>query len=45
MTELVCEWSTDEALADDRGKPTPEFLRIYEDWGQGGIGELLDDYS
>ncbi|KAL8276945.1 hypothetical protein RQP46_010673 [Phenoliferia psychrophenolica] len=41
MTELVCEWSTDEALADDRGKPTPEFLKIYEDWGQGGIGVLV----
>lgn len=40
MTELVCDWPLDEAHADDRGKPTPEFLKIYEQWGTGGIGKI-----
>ncbi|KAM0753966.1 FMN-linked oxidoreductase [Meredithblackwellia eburnea MCA 4105] len=41
MTELVCEWPKDEAHADNRGKPNAVYLRMYEEWGQGGIGTLI----
>jgi hypothetical protein len=26
---------------DERGKPTPEYIRLYEEWGQGAIGIIV----
>jgi 2,4-dienoyl-CoA reductase-like NADH-dependent reductase (Old Yellow Enzyme family) len=39
MTERLCTWSDDNL--DDRGKPTPEYIRLYEEWGKGGIGVIV----
>jgi 2,4-dienoyl-CoA reductase-like NADH-dependent reductase (Old Yellow Enzyme family) len=39
MSERLCTW--DNADPDERGKPTPEYLRLYEEWGQGEIGVIV----
>ena len=36
MTERLCEWDKVEI----RGKPTQEYLKLYEEWGRGAIGKL-----
>jgi 2,4-dienoyl-CoA reductase-like NADH-dependent reductase (Old Yellow Enzyme family) len=36
MTERLCAWS--ERDLDERGKPTPEYIRVYEEWGKGQMG-------
>jgi hypothetical protein len=36
MTERLCTW--DDANSTECGKPTPEYLHLYEEWGQGQIG-------
>jgi hypothetical protein len=36
MTERLCTW--DDANPNECGKPTPEYLHLYEEWGQGQIG-------
>lgn len=35
MTERLCSWA-EEAV---RGKPTAEYLQLYETWSAGEIGE------
>jgi hypothetical protein len=37
MTERLCAWS-DPALSEENGKPTPEYLRLYEKWGEAQLG-------
>jgi 2,4-dienoyl-CoA reductase-like NADH-dependent reductase (Old Yellow Enzyme family) len=39
MTERLCTWSDDNL--DERGKPTPEYERLYEEWGKGEIGVIV----
>ena len=39
MTERVCTW--DDKNLDECGKPTEEYRRLYELWGQGGIGTIV----
>jgi 2,4-dienoyl-CoA reductase-like NADH-dependent reductase (Old Yellow Enzyme family) len=39
MTERLCLWDDDLAASDARGTPTPEYLKLYEEWGKGGMGE------
>jgi 2,4-dienoyl-CoA reductase-like NADH-dependent reductase (Old Yellow Enzyme family) len=39
MTERLCTW--DDTNLDECGKPTPEYLRLYEQWGQGEIGVIV----
>jgi hypothetical protein len=36
MTERLCTWDDDNST--ECGKPTPEYLRLYEEWGKGQIG-------
>jgi hypothetical protein len=36
MTERLCTW--DDGNPDECGKPTPEYLHVYEEWGKGKIG-------
>lgn len=40
MSEGLCTWDDDEAQADSRGKPTKEYLKLYEEWGKGLIGTV-----
>ncbi|CEQ38980.1 SPOSA6832_00481, partial [Sporobolomyces salmonicolor] len=39
MTERLCTYSQDNF--DERGKPTPEYLKLYEEWGKGKIGVIV----
>ncbi|GAA6043533.1 hypothetical protein JCM8097_001206, partial [Rhodosporidiobolus ruineniae] len=39
MTERLCTYSQDNL--DERGKPTPEYLKLYEEWGKGAIGVIV----
>lgn len=39
MTERLCTY--DENDLDARGKPTPEYLKLYEEWGKGEIGVIV----
>jgi len=39
MTERVCTW--DDTNPDERGKPTPEYIHLYEEWGKGAIGTII----
>jgi 2,4-dienoyl-CoA reductase-like NADH-dependent reductase (Old Yellow Enzyme family) len=39
MTERLCTWSDENP--DERGKPTPEYVRLYEEWGKGEIGVIV----
>ncbi|KAK4962945.1 hypothetical protein LTR10_000572 [Elasticomyces elasticus] len=42
MTERLCSWnllSSEDVNA--RGVPTEEYTRLYERWGQGGIGVIV----
>jgi hypothetical protein len=44
MTERLCTWDDDNST--ECGKPTPEYLHLYEEWGQGQIGcAALPSYS
>lgn len=31
----------DDENHDERGKPTPEYLKLYEEWGKGAIGVIV----
>lgn len=37
MTERLCEWNDPNI----RGRPTAEYLKLYEEWGKGAIGKLF----
>lgn len=39
MTERLCSW--DEKDIASRGKPTPEYIRLYEEWGKGKFGVIV----
>ncbi|GAA6035118.1 hypothetical protein JCM8097_006369, partial [Rhodosporidiobolus ruineniae] len=39
MTERLCTYSQDNL--DERGKPTPEYIKLYEEWGKGAIGTIV----
>lgn len=39
MTERLCSWGENGALTN--GKPTPEYLKLYEEWGAGAIGTIV----
>lgn len=39
MTERLCAYDQDNH--DLRGKPTPEYVALYEQWGQGEIGIIV----
>ncbi|KAH9819696.1 hypothetical protein DFH28DRAFT_33952 [Melampsora americana] len=39
MTERLCTYS--ETDLGERGKPTPEYLRLYKLWGEGQIGIIV----
>jgi 2,4-dienoyl-CoA reductase-like NADH-dependent reductase (Old Yellow Enzyme family) len=39
MTERLCTWSDENP--DECGKPTPEYVRLYEEWGKGEIGVIV----
>jgi 2,4-dienoyl-CoA reductase-like NADH-dependent reductase (Old Yellow Enzyme family) len=39
MTERLCTW--DDENPDNCGKPTPEYLKLYEEWGRGEIGIVV----
>ncbi|KAB5522878.1 hypothetical protein GE09DRAFT_494598 [Coniochaeta sp. 2T2.1] len=39
MTEYMCSWSSTDR--DARGIPTPEYIKLYRIWGQGGFGVVL----
>jgi hypothetical protein len=39
MTERLCTY--DDNDLDARGKPTPEYLKAYEEWGKGQIGVVV----
>ncbi|KAH9819697.1 hypothetical protein DFH28DRAFT_1105412 [Melampsora americana] len=39
MTEKLCTYS--ETDLNERGKPTPEYLRLYKLWGEGQIGIIV----
>jgi hypothetical protein len=39
MTERLCTW--DDTNWDVCGQPTKEYLRLYQEWGQGGIGVIV----
>jgi 2,4-dienoyl-CoA reductase-like NADH-dependent reductase (Old Yellow Enzyme family) len=39
MTERLCIWN--DAEPKTSGQPTPEYIRLYEEWGQGGIGVIV----
>jgi len=39
MTERLCTY--DEVNHDLRGKPTPEYIELYEQWGKGAIGIIV----
>jgi 2,4-dienoyl-CoA reductase-like NADH-dependent reductase (Old Yellow Enzyme family) len=39
MTERLCTY--DDNDLDARGKPTPEYIKLYEEWGKGEIGTIV----
>ncbi|KAJ9112636.1 hypothetical protein QFC19_000656 [Naganishia cerealis] len=39
MTERLCTY--DDNDLDARGKPTPEYVKTYEEWGKGQIGVVV----
>ncbi|EPQ32058.1 uncharacterized protein PFL1_00256 [Pseudozyma flocculosa PF-1] len=39
MTERLCTWSKDDFKK--RGWPTPEYISLYKDWGEGEIGTIV----
>ncbi|KAG0655068.1 hypothetical protein C6P46_001258 [Rhodotorula mucilaginosa] len=39
MTERLCTFDQDNL--DERGKPTPEYIKLYEEWGKGKIGVIV----
>ncbi|POY71493.1 hypothetical protein BMF94_5806 [Rhodotorula taiwanensis] len=39
MTERLCTF--DQENLDERGKPTPEYIKLYEEWGKGKIGVIV----
>lgn len=39
MTEELCTYDQDHP--ELRGKPTPEYIELYEQWGQGDIGIIV----
>lgn len=39
MTERLCTYDDDEPTK--RGIPTPELIKLYEEWGRGGFGVIL----
>lgn len=39
MTERLCTY--DQAKLDERGKPTPGYIHLYEEWGAGQIGTIV----
>ena len=39
MTERLCTY--DDNDLDARGKPTPEYIKLYEEWGKGEIGVIV----
>ncbi|KAJ9112703.1 hypothetical protein QFC22_006205 [Naganishia vaughanmartiniae] len=39
MTERLCTY--DDNDLDARGKPTPEYVKAYEEWGKGQIGVVV----
>lgn len=39
MTERLCTY--DDNDLDARGKPTPEYVKLYEEWGKGEIGVIV----
>ncbi len=39
MTERLCVYSPHDLTR--HGKPTPEYLRLYEEWGKGNIGTIV----
>ncbi|KAK5701287.1 hypothetical protein LTR17_022744 [Elasticomyces elasticus] len=41
MTERLCRWNKDGEDINARGYPTEEYTRLYERWGQGGIGVIV----
>lgn len=38
MTERLCTYSED---VQTRGKPTPEYIKLYEEWAKGGTGIIV----
>lgn len=38
VTERLCSWGFEPS---ERGKPTAEYLRLYEEWGAGGTGIIV----
>ncbi|GAA5955068.1 hypothetical protein JCM21900_002775 [Sporobolomyces salmonicolor] len=39
MSERLCTWSNEDF--DQRGKPTPAYVKLYEEWGKGEIGVIV----
>lgn len=39
MSERLCTWDDEDPTK--RGQPTPEYLRLYQEWGQGEIGVIV----
>ncbi|GAA5863676.1 hypothetical protein JCM1840_000100 [Sporobolomyces johnsonii] len=39
MSERLCTWSNEDF--DQRGKPTPAYIKLYEEWGKGQIGVIV----
>ncbi|CEQ38968.1 SPOSA6832_00450 [Sporobolomyces salmonicolor] len=39
MSERLCTWSNEDF--DQRGKPTPAYIKLYEEWGKGDIGVIV----
>jgi hypothetical protein len=39
MTERLCTY--DDTDLNARGKPTPEYIKLYEEWGKGQIGVIV----
>jgi 2,4-dienoyl-CoA reductase-like NADH-dependent reductase (Old Yellow Enzyme family) len=38
LTERLCTWHDTDL--NERGKPTTEYLKLYEEWGKGGYGVI-----
>lgn len=41
MTERLCLWNKDDEDISARGFPSEEYTRLYERWGEGGIGVIV----
>lgn len=39
MTERLCTWQDGQPTTS--GQPTEEYIRLYKEWGQGGIGVIV----